>query len=265
MTMNIVSSLDGTKIVYDRQGEGPALIVVDGALCTRSSNSKAELAGMLAPRLTVYSYDRRGRGDSGDTLPDAVDREIEDIGALIEEAGGSASLYGHSSGAALAMEAAVRLGRGKITKIAMYEVPWNDDPAAQQAFAQYVTRLTAALGDGRPGDAVAAFMTLVGMPAAQIDGMRAAPFWAGLEAVGPTLAYDQAVLGERSTIPVARVARVGVPALVMYGDAGLPFMAATARAVSQEMPQASLRVLAGQNHEVSPAALAPVLAEFLAG
>ena len=88
MTMHIVSSPDGTKIAYDRHGEGPALIVVNGALCTRSSNSKAELASLLAPRLTVYSYDRRGRGDSGDTLPYAVDREIEDIGALIEEAGG---------------------------------------------------------------------------------------------------------------------------------------------------------------------------------
>lgn len=264
--MNIVSSPDGTKIAYDREGEGPALIVVDGALCTRSSNSKAELAGLLAPRFTVYSYDRRGRGDSGDTLPYAVDREIEDIAALISEAGGSASLYGHSSGASLAMDAAVKLGSSTVTRLAMYEAPYNDDPAAQRAWAQYVTRLTEALGDGRPGDAVAAFMTLVGTPADQIDGMRKAPFWAAMEAIAPTLAYDHAaILGQDGVVPAEQAARVQVPALVMYGDASFPFMAATARTLSQAMPQASLRALAGQTHEVSPAALAPVLTEFLAG
>lgn len=263
--MNIVRSPDGTKIAYDRDGEGPALIVVDGAMCTRSSNAKAELAGLLAPHVTTYSYDRRGRGDSGDTLPYTVDREIEDIEALIDEAGGSASLYGHSSGAALAMDAAIKLG-SKVTKLAMYEVPYNDDPAAQRAWAGYITELTEALATDRPGDAVAAFMALVGMPVTQIDGMRAAPFWAGMEAIAPTLAYDHpAILGKDAAIPVQRAARVQVPTLVMYGDASFPFMAGTARTLSQAMPLASLCALPGQTHEVSPAALAPVLADFLAG
>ena len=264
--MHIAYSPDGTQIAYDKEGEGPALIVVDGALCTRMSNAKTELASLLAPHVTTYSYDRRGRGDSGDTLPYAVDREIEDIEALIDEAGGSASLYGHSSGAALAMEAAVRLGSGKVTRLAMYEAPYNDDPAAQRAWGEYITELTEALADGRPGDGVAAFMTLVGTPADQIAGLRQAPFWAGMEAIAPTLAYDHtAILGKDGAVPAEQAARVQVPALVMYGDASFPFMAGTARTLSQAMPQASLRALPGQTHEVSPAALAPVLADFLAG
>jgi pimeloyl-ACP methyl ester carboxylesterase len=266
MTMNVVQSPDGTKIAYDKQGDGPALIAVDGALCTRSFGSKPELTGLLARHLTVYSYDRRGRGDSGDTLPYAVDREIEDITALIDEAGGSAALYGHSSGAALAMEAAIRLGSGTVTRLAMYEAPYNDDPAAQQAWGEYITELTAALAAGRPGDAVAAFMALVGTPAEQIAGMRTSPFWPAMEAVGPTLAYDHThLLGKHAALPVERAARVPVPALVMYGEASFPFMADTARALARAMPRATLRALPGQTHEVAPAALAPVLTDFLAG
>src|SRR5438477_7803064 len=124
--MHEVTSKDGTHIAYDTQGEGPAVILVAGALCARLSWSGPQLAKLLAPHFTVYNYDRRGRGDSGDTRPYAVAREIEDIEALIDEAGGSACLYGHSSGAALAMEAALSLGN-KVKKLAMYEAPYNDD------------------------------------------------------------------------------------------------------------------------------------------
>lgn len=261
--MHTVSSPDGTKIAYDKQGAGPALIIVDGALCSRAGGSKPELVSLLAPHLTVYSYDRRGRGDSGDTSPYAVEREIEDIGTLIEEAGGTASLYGHSSGASLAMEAAVNLGR-RVRKLAMYEAPYNDDPAAAQVWREYIRQLTEALAADRPGDAVALFMKHVGMPAEQVDGMRRAPFWAGLEAIAPTLAYDHtAILGEDASVPAERAARVGVPALVMSGGASYPFMHETAKALSQAMPHAELRTLEGQTHEVAPAVLAPVLAEFL--
>ena len=262
--MNTLSSPDGTTISYERQGEGPALILVDGALSVFSSGGKAELAKLLAPRLTVYGYDRRGRGGSGDTLPYAVDREIEDIEALIDLAGGSAFLYGHSSGGTLAMHAAVRLG-SKVSKIAIYEPPHNDDPDAQEAWSQYLRRLRELLADGRRGDAVALFMQFVGTPAGQVEAMRQAPFWPGMEAVAPTLAYDHAeIMGERCAAPTGLAARVSVPALVMSGDAGLPFMPATARALCQAMPQGQLRILEGQTHDVNPAVLAPVLAEFFA-
>jgi pimeloyl-ACP methyl ester carboxylesterase len=260
--VNTVNSNDGTKIAYDKQGEGPALILVDGALCTRTHGSKPELVNLLAPHFTVYSYDRRGRGDSGDTEPYAVEREIEDIEALIDDAGGKAHLYGHSSGACLVLEAALELG-DKVEKLAMYDAPYNDNPQATEAWSEYISRLTEALAAGRRGDAVALFMSYIGTPAGQIDGMRGAPFWPALEAVAPTLAYDHAgILGKDASVPTERAARVSVPALVMHGSASLAFMAGTARALSQAMPCAQLRTLEDQTHDMNPGFLGPVLVEF---
>ena len=262
--MNTISSRDGTTISYEKQGDGPAVILVDGALSVYSSGGKWELAKRLASRLTVYGYDRRGRGGSGDTLPYAVDREIADIEALIDDAGGSAFLYGHSSGASLGMLAAVKLG-GKVSRLAMYEAPYNDEPDAQQAWAGYLKGLGVALADGRRGDAVALFMRYVGTPADQVDAMRAAPFWPGMEAVAPTLAYDHAAIqGPANSVPTDVAARVTVPTLVLSGGASFPFMRDTARALSEAMPHSELRTLDGQTHDVSPGALAPVLLEFFA-
>lgn len=261
--MEIIASRDGTKIAYDRQGEGPALILVDGALCARLAGAKPELVSLLAPHFTVYSYDRRGRGDSGDTSPYAVEREIEDIQALIDAAGGTACLHGHSSGAALALEAAAELGSRVVTKLALYEAPYNDDPEARRAWREYIGQLTEMLAADRRGDAVALFMRYTGTPARQIDSMRQEPFWPGVAAVAPTLAYDHtAILGKDGSVPAERAARVLVPALVMHGDASYPFMGETARALTKAMPRAELRTLAGQTHDASPAVLAPVLAEF---
>jgi pimeloyl-ACP methyl ester carboxylesterase len=260
--MNTVSSRDGTTIAYDNTGEGPALILVDGALSVHSSGGKSELARLLAPHFTVYGYDRRGRGESGDTLPYAVDREIDDIDALIYQAGGSAFLYGHSSGGTLAMQAAVRLG-GRVGKIAIYEPPHNGDPDAQESWRKYLRELAVALADGRRGDAVALFMRFTGTPDDQVEGMRQAPFWPSMEAIAPTLGYDHAaIIGKRWSAPTSLAARVAVPALVIAGDASFPFMPATARALSQAMPQGQLRILEGQTHAVDPGVLAPVLTGF---
>ena len=261
-TVNIVRSADGTAIAYDTLGEGPALILVDGAMCTRSTGTKPQLAGLLSAHFTVYSYDRRGRGDSGDTSPYAVQREIDDLAALIQAAGGTADLYGHSSGGSLAMEAAVALG-SQVRGLAMYEAPCNDDPAARRAWGQYISQLTEALTAGRRGDAVAAFMAHTGMPAEQIEEMRNAPFWPGMEALGPTLAYDHAaILGKDASIPRELAARVAVLTLVMHGDASYPFMGETARALTQAIPHAELYTLPGQDHNVSPEVLAPILVQF---
>jgi pimeloyl-ACP methyl ester carboxylesterase len=262
--MKTVSSSDGTTIAYDQQGAGPALILVDGALTVHSSGSGSELARLLAPHFTVYGFDRRGRGESGDTRPYAVDREIDDIEALIGRAGGPAFLYGHSSGGPLAMRAALRLGRA-VSKIALYEAPYNNDPGAQEPWSQYLGQLATALAEGRRGDAVALFMRFAGMAAEQVDGMRRASFWPGLEAVAPTLAYDHAaIMGPSLAVPAELAARISVPALVMAGDAGLPFMPGTARVLSRAIPQGQLRMLEGQTHQVNPGVLAPVLVEFLA-
>jgi pimeloyl-ACP methyl ester carboxylesterase len=260
--MNTITSSDGTKIAYDQQGDGPPLILVDGAMNSRSSGSKPQLVNLLTPHFSVYIYDRRGRGDSGDTQPYAVEREIEDIEALIAAAGGSANLYGISSGACLALDASAQLG-DRVMRLAMYEAPYNDDPEAQRAWGVYINNLTEALATNRRGDAVALFMAYVGVPAAQIDGMRHAPFWAGMEALAPTLAYDHtAILGADAAVPSERAARVAAPTLVMAGSASFPFMQETARALSSMIPHAELRILEGQRHDVDPEVLAPALVEF---
>lgn len=263
--MRTVISKDGTPIAFDQSGQGPALILVAGALCTRLSWSGPELARLLAPHFTVYNYDRRGRGDSGDTRPYAVMREVEDIEVLIDEAGGSAYLYGHSSGAALALEATVQLGE-KVKKLAMYEAPYDDAPEKQAAWRIYIDQLTALLAAGHGGDAAALFMQFVGTPAGQIEGMRQSPAWTTLEAIGPTLAYDHtAIMGEDLAVPIERAAQVHVPTLVMNGGASFPFMYETARTLSKAIPHAQLRTLAGQSHGPANDVLAPVLEEFFLG
>ncbi len=261
--MNQVISKDGTAIAFDRSGKGPAVILVTGALTTRAD--WAPLAACLAPHFSVFAYDRRGRGESGDTAPYAVEREVEDLDALLTEAGGSAFVFGHSSGAALALEAAVQLGE-KVTKLAMYEAPYNDESEAKLAWRAYIQQLTEALAADRRGDAVALFMQYVGMPAEQIKAMRQAPTWPQLEAIAPTLAYDHtAILGKDGSVPIERAAHILVPTLVMNGGASYPFMYETARALSQAIPHAQLRILEGQTHDVAPEVLAPVLVEFFKG
>jgi pimeloyl-ACP methyl ester carboxylesterase len=260
--MNTVTSRDGTRIAYEKHGRGPAIIIVSGALCDRNFASMPHLVEVLAHDFTVYNYDRRGKGDSGDTQPYAVEREIEDIEAMIDAAGGETYLYGHSSGGALALHAAAEPG-SRIKKLALYEVPYNDDPQAKSAWKSYISRLTTLLAEGNRGDAVALFMQFTGMTAGQIAGIRKSPVWAAMEAAAPTLAYDHtAILGREASVPVGLVTRVTVPVLVMSGSASFPFMKTTAEILSTLMPNASLQILDGQTHDVSPEALAPLLVEF---
>jgi pimeloyl-ACP methyl ester carboxylesterase len=259
--MKNVQSKDGTAIAYDQTGEGPAVILVDGALCYRAFGPMEGLSALLKPHFTVYRYDRRGRGDSSDTQPYAVEREIEDLEVLIKEAGGSAFVYGISSGAALALEAAPKLG-DRIKKLALYEPPYNSDDTARRASREYTRQLRELLATNRRGDAVALFMKLVGMPADQLEGMRLAPMWPMLEAVAPTLAYDDAVLGEDGSVPTGRAASVAVPTLVMNGGASYAFMHDTAEALAKAIPNAKHRTLEGQTHEVAAEVIAPALVEF---
>jgi pimeloyl-ACP methyl ester carboxylesterase len=224
------------------------------------------LAELLAPHYTVYTFDRRGRGESSNSKPYSVDREIEDIDALIDVAGGSAFIYGISSGACLALEASIKLGR-KIRKLAMYEPPYNSGQGTVQAWKDYRKKLAELLAEGRRGDAVVLFMQLVGTPTEQVNGMRSAPVWPMFEAVAPTLAYDAAAMGTDRLAPVDRAARVLVPALVMDGGANLaymPFMHETAASLAKAIPNAQQRTLEGQTHDVNLEVLAPVLVEFLA-
>ena len=260
--MKTVTSKDGTTIAYDQSGKGPVVILVDGALQYRAfDQGMAELADLLSKHFTVIHYDRRGRGDSGDSQAYELEREIEDIEAIIDESGGSAFLYGISSGAALAMEATIKLG-DKVKKLAMYEAPYNDDDDARQGWKEYRKKLMELVKEGRKRDAVGHFMMLVGMSPDQLEGVHQHPMWPLWEAVGLTLAYDAIAMGEDSSLPTARAAMVTAPTLVMNGSDSFPFMYATAVALAIAIPNAEHHTLEGQTHEVDSKALAPVLTEF---
>jgi pimeloyl-ACP methyl ester carboxylesterase len=258
--MNKVISKDDTVIAYEKSGKGQAVIVVDGALCYRSFGPMRELAKLLSPSFTVYAYDRRGRGESGNSLPYSVEREVEDIEALIDEAGGSAFVYGISSGGCLALEAAARLGN-KLKKLAIYEAPYNSDTNARKEWREYRQQLADALAANRRGDAVVLFMKFVNTPPEMIDGMRNSPAWPMFEAVAPTLAYDAAAMGDDRSVPVKRAAEVVSPSLVMNGTV-IPFMLDTANALTEAIPHGQHRTLEGQPHDVDLKILAPVLVEF---
>ena len=257
--MGKVTSKDGTEIAYDKLGSGPAVILVSGGSVDHTSN--ASLAEQLAQHFTVYNYHRRGRGESGDNTPYAIEREIEDIEAVAEEAGGQVYLYGMSSGGALALEAA-RVIPDKIKKLAVYEVPYILDNTRPRPPADTASVYREMVGSGRRGDAVEYFMTVVvGMPQEFASQARSQPWWPHQEALAHTLAYDATIMGD-NTMPVERLASVTVPTLVIDGGESLEWMRMSAQALKDALPNASYRTLEGQQHNVDVAALAPVLANY---
>jgi pimeloyl-ACP methyl ester carboxylesterase len=256
--MEQVTSKDGTTIAFDRLGEGPAVILVSGGSVDRSS--LAALADLLARHFTVFNYDRRGRGPSGDTPPYAVEREVEDIDAVVEAAGGSAYLFGSSSGAALALEAARQLPT-RITKLALWEPPYIPEgfPRPPADTAKTFSDLVAA---GKRGDAAEYFMAkVVGMPPEFIAQARSSPWWPAQEALAHTLAYDATIMGDYS-LPTERAAQVTIPTLVLDGGASFPFLHPTAQALAAALPNGRQRTLEGQSHDVAAEVLAPALEEF---
>lgn len=263
----IIASKDGTKIAYTKLGSGPAVILVGGGLDDGSEN--APLAEELAKHFTVYNYARRGRAESGDTQPYALKREIEDIDALIQEAGGSAYIFGISSGGALALEAtAAGLA---VTKLAVYEVPYNIGDAAVY-WQNYVKELTALLKDDRRDDALALFMKLAGSSDEDVEGAKGSPMWPGLRKIAHTLAYDAACLGDGNP-PTERLGSIAQPTLVATGSVIDPAMGGlqpgffdeAADAVARIIPHAERKIIEGQSHVVEPKALAEVLVSFFEG
>jgi pimeloyl-ACP methyl ester carboxylesterase len=253
------TSRDGTSLAYEVIGQGPTVILVSGAMST--GGTVAPLAQRLADRCTAVVYDRRGRGESGDTKPYAVEREVEDLAALIDAVGGEAALFGVSSGGALVLQAVasgLRAGRA-----AVYEVPYADFlQGGAEREATYKEQLNKALTDGRRGDAVELFLRLTGLGEEVIRGARQSPMWAGMEAVAPSLAYDDAVMGD-GLLDRDRLAAVSVPVLAVAGGASPDWMREANRAVAETVPQGTYRVLEGQTHMVEPDVLGPVLADFL--
>jgi len=256
-------SKDGTVIAYERTGTGPALILVDGALCSRSFGPMPKLAPLLASRFSVHVYDRRGRGQSGDTLPYSKEREVDDIAALIREAGGRAHLLGLSSGGALALEAAAS-GIG-VAKVVAYEPPYVEIDQGSRG-AEHEPELRRRLAADDRGGAVKYFMRdMVGVPAPFVVMMQLMPWiWRQMKAVAHTLPYDAAVMTEFK-VPAARLGAIRVPTLVMNGSKTDARLQKATRLVADAIPGARHLVLAGQTHNVSPKVLAPEVAAFLAG
>ncbi|MEU9995254.1 alpha/beta fold hydrolase [Streptomyces sp. NPDC050848] len=243
-----VRSADGTRIAYERRGEGVPVILVSGALCT--AETERPLADLLAPRYAVVTYDRRGRGGSGDTGPYDVEREIEDLEALIGEVGGTAFVHGISSGGALAL-AGVAAGL-PVERLSVFEPPFSADAGARESFVARRRRLAGLLERGQRDAALELFL------AEATESVPARPL---LDAIAHTLAYDHAVLGD-GTVPAARLGRVHARVLVVDGGASPARTRRAAMAVSTALPRGRHRTLTGQTHQVAPHVLAPVLEDF---
>jgi pimeloyl-ACP methyl ester carboxylesterase len=239
------------QIIFDQAGEGPALILVVDAFNTRSTGTL--LAQVLAQHFTVLNYDRRGRGESGDTAPYAVEREIEDLDALIAHAGSSAYLFGYSSGAILALRATAH--DLAIPRLALYEPPPTGARAGE--LAPELAKLVAA---GRRGDAVELFQTeAVGIPAAVVAQMRTAAFRPALEELAQTLVYESTIL---QALPSELVASVRAPTLVLDGEQSPPVMRQAAHTLAETLPAGQYRTLDGVGHDLVPEVVAPVVEEF---
>jgi pimeloyl-ACP methyl ester carboxylesterase len=263
--METALSQDGSLIAYDRYGDGPPVILVSGALGYRKFKPMETLARLLSERFTVINYDRRGRGDSTEAGPFAVEREIEDIAVLIEAAGGAASLWGISSGGALALRATAA-GIG-VEQLSVYEVPFSVDAAAKLPTRDYGQRLDELIAAGDRSAAVTHFMrNVIGIPAPFVALMRLAPFWKGAKSVALTLPYDWAALGGKKTsgapMRAADWVAVTTPTLVVTGSKSPAVLQKASEALADALPNAELRQLQGVSHNVKMEVLAPVLVEF---
>ena len=247
-----VQSADGTTIAFERNGTGPAVILVGGALSARQGASG--LAQLLAPHFTVYVWDRRGRGDSGDTKPYSVQREIEDLAALVDAAGQPCFGYGHSSGGALGLEAAQQ--GLQLAGLAVYEPPYMVAGEPDDDFNGLVSR---AVSEGRPEEALALFIGNA-MPGS-LDEMKQSPYWPGLVALAPTLPYDLALVHDGS-IPAGRFAAVDTPTLLLVGGDSPSWAGEAAEAIGASVPGALRRTVAGQDHRAANEVVAPILIEF---
>ena len=258
--MKTTRSKDGTILAYDILGAGPPLIYIAGATCFRSYAPIREDAEAFAAEFTVYNYDRRGRGDSGDTPPYAIAREVEDIGAMIDAAGGKAHLYGHSSGAVLALEAALRFG-DKVERAVIYDPSYVHDEAERLSYAELSRTVHALLDGGKRAKALRTFLTGIGMPRVFAWLMPLFPGWKTMRALAPTLAYD--ITLTKDLPPVERATSLTVPVQIVVGEKSPASIHHVADQLARAIPGASLERLAGQDHMVSAKALLPILSRFL--
>ncbi|GAA0372001.1 alpha/beta hydrolase [Bacillus horti] len=261
--MKTVQSKDGTVLAYDMFGSGPALIFITGATCFRTFEPVIHDAQIFAQAFTVYNYDRRGRGDSGNTLPYRIEREIEDIEAMIDTAGGAAYLYGHSSGAILALEAAMELG-DKVKKLVIYDPPYVHDETYQKEFKELSDKLSMLLDSGKKEEAILLFLTDptgVGIPGEVVTGMQQLPHWKTMVALAPTLVYDTAIASRYA--PIKQVSQFTTPTHIIVGEHSPTSMHEIAAQLSEGMPHAKYSKLTGQDHLVDPEQILESLTSFL--
>lgn len=267
MNPMFVASKDGTAIAYETRGNGPLLIMIGGANNTRMAPPicAVAMAELLAPKFTAVAFDRRGRGDSGNTLPYAIEREIEDVAALIEAVGGPVRMFGHSSGGALILECA-RAGL-PVAKIAIYEPPYSMDAAAVAESDRWIETLKRLNGADKQSEAAEFFMSGTGMPKEMIDGMKHSPMWPAIEKLAPTLVYDSliAAAGGLPEDRKQRFAGVGAPVLAMAGGTSPDWMKGAAKSVADAVLNGKYREVPGVDHMVDEGVIAPILIEFLGG
>jgi pimeloyl-ACP methyl ester carboxylesterase len=254
--METVTSADGTSIAYERSGSGPALVVATGAFCDRMSS--VPLAEHLGDRYTVYRFDRRGRGDSGDTPPWSVQREVEDLAAVAAASGEKPLVYGHSSGASLALESAA--SGVPMLKLAVYEPPYAPGEGTASETADRMASLCAS---GQPDEAAVLFLRNTGMAGEQIEQMRTMPFWARMVSLAPQLAYDVR-LGNGGAVPVDRLGTIACPTLALAGELSAPWATDGAAAIAAAVPDGRFEIVAGQHHGVDQAVTAGFLRAFFA-
>lgn len=258
--MPTFTSRDGTRIAYDVRGQGEPVILIDGAFCGRNMGPMPKLAPLLAPHFTVYNYDRRGRGDSGDTLPFSVDREYEDLGALIEIAGGSANLYGTSSGAALALFATAR--GLPVRRLAIFEPPFTDIPGGKPMPLGYQAEVERLAAADRRAELLKYFMVrMIGMPAIMMPMMRLNPAWKAMLHNALSLPHDTAIM-EGYGFPTAVASSIRVPTLVMSGDKTFRQLREPVRLARETIPGARFVSLPGQSHDAAAELVAPALVDF---
>jgi pimeloyl-ACP methyl ester carboxylesterase len=255
-----VISKDGTPIAFTKIGSGEPVIIIDGALCSRAFGPTLEMGKMLSKNFTAINYDRRGRNESGNTLPYSVDREIEDLDALIKEAGGSVYLVGFSSGAGLALHAAAK--GLNIKKMVLYEAPYVRNMGGHNPPDDCEGKLTKLVESNRRGDAVKFFMKdMVGVPAFATVIMSIMPMWSKLKAVAHTLPHDAAVMGD-FLIPTAMAKSVTTPTLVAGGEKSPISLRNAVKKLAEAIPTATIKMLEGQDHRISAKAIVPVLEEY---
>lgn len=258
--MKTTQSKDGTILAYDVYGSGPPLIYITGASCHRLFKPIKDDAKTFATQFTVYTYDRRGRGDSGNTLPYAVEREVEDIKAIIDAAGGSVFLYGHSSGAVLALEAGLRFG-SEVKKVMMYDPPYVNDEKEKVAYKQLSIKVNRLLNDGKNAKAMTTFLKSIGMPKVFVMLLPIFPGWRTMKELAPTLAYDMQLT--QNMPPLDRVDQLSVPTQIIVGEQSPKSIHDVGHDLSKAIPDATFKVLSGEDHMADPKILLPVITDFL--